>query len=175
MPKDKSFKKDKFKVVRLTGSEAATLLVMMRQANHPDAQDETAYEIVEALEGQGKEPKDKASRDVGVLTFDDELAIALPIKAHEYLPSVFTQLKPPGYMLKSYIGMKKAVANAESVSGRKLIDKKWRYEDGCWFPGEIEFEDGDSEAEETEDVEETPEAPEGSEEERVEQPVGATG
>lgn len=175
MAKDKSFKKDKFKVVRLKGNEAAVLLVMLRQANHPDAQVETAFEIVEALEGQGKEPEDKASRDAGVLTFDDELAIALPIKAHEYLPSVFTQLKPPGYMLKSYIGMKKAVENAESVSGKKLIDKNWRYEDGCWFPGEIEFEDSDTETEETEDVEEDPTPSERSEEESVEQPVGVAG
>jgi len=168
----KKSKGTKYKRFSLDERQCVMLLAFLRQCEHDDAKDEVAYGIVQTLEGLGEKVEGDEEVKDGEYRYEDGADVVISVEAHEYLPTRWRQCKPIGLMLSTWIGLKKAVANAETVYDKKLSEEGWKQVDDLWFPGDGSGDSGDDEVSAPEEVEEdSVEAPAEGEEAPAEEPV----
>lgn len=173
MGRDKEKRKvkgEKFKRFELNEEQAAVLLSMLRQAQHPDPQTEVAFELIETLEAAGTPLKGEEEKRIKAYEFPEEVEVVVSVAACEYLNgSFFRELRPQGFILKTYTQLKKAVKNSESVTDKELIDDGWERREDVWFGPK-----SGSNAERTEEASEKEvEEDEVPSEEPAEEPAGA--
>jgi hypothetical protein len=132
-PKGKPFKCIHFP----DGNAMAMLYGIWQRANHANAQVDNACDMLDTLETFSKEETNDDGSVMGLqFPVKGGTDVVVSIGLHEYIHSVFNQQSPSGAAVRTYRELRRAVADAERVFDKGLMDKGWVQEDGIWYSPE---------------------------------------